>query len=115
MQFTGRVIIKEDGKTHKTISGASLDPGGVTRTPVPLDNGEVGYTEAVRQSMVEATIVDDADAAWYDALKGTNVVLIFETDTGVSWKIAPATSTGEAKMSEGKAPVAWFGPPAKKL
>ena len=114
-QITGRVIIKRDGEVLDTIEGASLDPGGVTRTPVPLDNGKIKHRVAVRHASIKGTIVDDAQAKWLDTLKDTDVVIIFETDTGAAYKLAPATSTGETEMQNGEAPVEWFGEAVKPI
>ena len=53
----GRAFIRLDGqRLLESLPGASIDIGGVVRTPVVGDSSVLGYTEQLQQSEVECEI-----------------------------------------------------------
>ncbi|XQE65770.1 phage tail tube protein [Pseudomonas sp. P3C3] len=90
MQHHGRATISFNGQRLRSKPGATLNLGGVARTPDPLDDGSVGFTEATAAPELSCSVplTRDLDVEGLRALTGANVV--FESDTGRSWVIRDA-------------------------
>lgn len=90
MKHHGRATISYDGKRLQPKPGATLNLGGVARTPDPLDDGTVGFTEATAAPELSCTVPlkSDLDVEGLRNMTGANVV--FESDTGKSWVIRDA-------------------------
>ncbi len=111
-QSTGIVIIKANGVTYRTMSGAKLNPGGKNRK-VSKGNAVFGYYEEVQESEVTCELAHQAgdDLTAYNLL--TSVTLEFVCDTGQdylitgAWVAEPAVLSAPEKVS-----LKFNGPPA---
>jgi len=113
-QATGRVTIKIDGDIIRSRAGASLQTGGIIRTPITTDQGKVYYTEDTQPSEVTATVVHTQDTDVVGLRSKRDVTVSFETDTGAGWAIANAFVTEVGEVSAGEFSVTLAGPPANR-
>lgn len=90
MKHHGRATVSYNGKRLRSKPGATLNLGGTSRTPEPLDDGTVGYAEATAAPELSCTVplTQDLGVEELRDLTGANVV--FESDTGASWVIRDA-------------------------
>lgn len=90
MKHHGRATISFNGKRLRSKPGATLNLGGTSRAPEPLDDGTVGFAESTAAPELSCTVPLTADLSVQELrdLSGANVV--FESDTGVSWVIRDA-------------------------
>ena len=89
MQHIGKATIKVGGRTLKSLPGAKLRLGGVTRTPVIGDNGVFGYSEAHVEPMLECSIaLGKGESA--KGLDFADETVTFEADTGQVWSLGNA-------------------------
>ena len=93
MKHHGRATISYNGKRLRSKQGASLNLGGTGRTPDPLDDGSVGYTEATVAPELTCTIPLTKDLAVEELQNLVDANIVFESDTGKSWVIREAFST----------------------
>lgn len=113
-QATGRVTIKIDGDVLRSKEGASINTGGIVRTPLQTDSGDVFYTEATQPSEIIATLVHTADDDVVGLRSKRDVTVSFETDTGAGWSVANAFVTEVGEISAGEYSVTLAGPPANR-
>lgn len=90
MKHHGRATVSYNGKRLRSKPGATLNLGGTSRAPEPLDDGTVGFAESTAAPELSCTVPLTADLSVQELrdLSGANVV--FESDTGVSWVIRDA-------------------------
>jgi len=113
-QATGRVTIKVDGEVLRSREGASLQTGGIVRTPLTTDQGKVYYTETTQPSEITATLIHTADTDVVGFRSKRDVTVSFETDTGAGWAVANAFVTEVGEISGGEFTVSLAGPPANR-
>ena len=111
-KISGIVTIEVDGETLESESGATLNPGGITREPMMSDAGNYHFTEANTPSSVECSImhISTTDITAFNAM--TDVTVNFKCDTGQVYTITGACLTEPASLSGGKASLKFGGPPA---
>lgn len=105
-KITGRVTIKVNGKTLLSKRGATLDYGGVKRTPVVGSNQVNGYTEEIMAPMVNCTVSHTADTSLAELANYVDETLNFETDSGRTYVLSQAFLTDPPKLSENEGDVA---------
>jgi hypothetical protein len=111
MKATGRVKVKVDGDLLRSKSGASIQLGGVKRTPVPNDQGTVDYKEETVPAEVKCTLVHvgTTDLPAIRAFAGGNV--IYETDTGIVYTVPNAFFQEMGELKDGEVEVTFGGDP----
>jgi len=114
MQHHGRATITYNGKRLSTREGATLNLGGVARTPEALDDGTVGYSEATAAPELNCTVPlkQDLDIEELRNLTGANVV--FESDTGKGWVIRDGFTVDAVSVGKDVA-LKFSGQPAVQL
>ena len=114
-QVTGRVTIKINGETLRSKEGASIHLGGVKRTPVVTDQGEVHYTEKFEESAVVCTLVHLAttDIKAIQAFKDGS--LLYAADSGASWVLSNAFFAEMNPLQNGEFQVTFNGSAAESL
>ncbi len=98
-QITGKATIRVDGKTYKTMDGATITPGGISREAV---KGDVvhGYKESIQEPTLDCKLAHTAEISLIALGKFTDATVEFETDTGViiimreSWTVEPPSMSG---------------------
>ncbi|EGJ49051.1 phage tail tube protein [Desulfocurvibacter africanus] len=98
-QVTGRAWIRVDGQELRTLPGATLDPGGVTRKAVTGGGKVHGFQEEDRAPELDCKIArtKDLDIKWLGGL--TNATVMFEEDIGEKHLLREAF-TMETKLSQ---------------
>ncbi|HEY4254585.1 MAG TPA: phage tail tube protein [Roseomonas sp.] len=100
-QFLGRATIRVNGTVIETAKGATLDVGGVKRSPV-ISGRLVGYAEETVAATVACETSLRAGMA-IDALRNlTGATITFECDTGQRYVIADAFVTDTPTMKDGE-------------
>ena len=90
MKHHGRATISYNGKRLRTKPGATLNLGGISRTPDPLDDGSVGFMEATAAPELSCTVPLTQDLGVEELRNLTDANVVFESDTGQSWVIRDA-------------------------
>lgn len=114
-QLTGIAFIKVDGVMLQTKPGAKLKLGGKKREP-KIGHKVYGYTETTEQAELDCTAYHSA-AMDVEALRNaTASVILFETDTGVTFQISNAflLETLELTDGEGEISMKFAGDPAEQ-
>lgn len=112
----GRATIRADGQTIKTFDGASLELGGVKRTPRPGSNDADGFTEELTPSKLECDVQVREGVSLKAIHALTDAVLTFECDTGQVYIINHGYSAEPPVLGgEGKAKCVFHGPEAEEL
>ncbi|MDB5432428.1 MAG: hypothetical protein JWP35_3544 [Caulobacter sp.] len=113
----GRARITVDGRLFETAKGASLDIGGVKRSPVEgsLKGGK--FTEAVADSTLECDILVDAKTSLSDIGAIDDATINFTCDTGQTYIINGGYCADPPVLTEGegKAKTKFMGPPAEEM
>ena len=100
-QVTGRVYISVGGRRLRSKPGATLNTGGVSRSPVLSDSGVDGYSETTVSPQVDCTISHTSDISLTDLGAIVNETLRFQTDTGVSYTIRNAWCAAPPTLGAG--------------
>ncbi|WP_027366935.1 phage tail tube protein [Desulfocurvibacter africanus] len=81
-QVTGKAVIRVDGQELRTLPGATLDTGGVTRKPITGGGKVHGYQEEDKAPELDCQIArtKDLDVKWLGSL--VNATVMFEEDIG---------------------------------
>lgn len=114
MQVTGVCIIKMDGGTLRTKEGATINFGGVERTPQLADGRLIGYSEKPAPATISGTLAHTADTD-VEALKNaSNVTLVFQCDSGPGYLVREAFLTAPPELTggEGDLSVEFTGQPS---
>jgi len=118
MQRLGKAFIKVNGQLLESMPGAKLDVGGVTRTPIIGANSVHGYSEKVKEAMLECEISVSKDTKILDTAKWVDVSVTFECDTGQVFVVRQAFLTEPPVVTAeegGKVPLKFAGPPAEQV
>lgn len=92
MKQHGRATISVNGTRIRSKPGATLLLGGVSRTPEPLDTGEVAFSEATVAPELSCNIALTQDTDLETLRNLTGATVVFESDTGKGWSIRDAFS-----------------------
>ncbi len=113
----GRVKITVAGMLLNTVRGASLDPGGIKRTPVTGSNSADGYSEELVPSKLECEVLVDASVSLVALGALVGVTALVQFDTGQTYLMAGAYTTDPvpATEGEGKAKLIMQGRPAVEI
>lgn len=114
----GKVTIKANGRMFESKKGATLDIGGVTRSPVEHDQGTGDFSEEPRGSQVECTTPFGRDTSLTEIAAMDNVTLTFECDTGQTYVIAGAYNDGNPALTGGdggEVKCVFYGPAAEEM
>lgn len=114
-QLTGIAFIKIDGELTQSKPGAKIKLGGYKRTPA-VGHKVYGFHEAVEPAEVELSVVHSAATPVEDWRDKTAAVIIFETDTGVTYQVSNAfiMDTPELTDGEGELTLKFAGDPAEQ-
>jgi len=98
-----------------TGDGATFDPGGAVREPVPVDGVDDGdYTEVIQGGVVSGSALHRSDTN-LSLLNGKNLTLMILTDSGARYMIRKAYATKPSVVSGSNAAFELRGPVAKTL
>ena len=117
-QRLGIAYIKVDGLLLESAPGATLDIGGVTRSPVLASGAVVGYSEAPVPAVVECEISVGPGTSLVQLGKTKNATITFECDTGQTYVVREAWLVNPPKATAadgGKVPLVFNGPAAEEL
>jgi hypothetical protein len=111
MKATGRVKVKIDGELLRSKPGASIQIGGVKRTPVPLDVG-FDHKEEPVPAEVKCTLshVGATDLRAIRAFE--NGTVTYETDNGPVYTVPNAYCADMGELKDGEVEVTFGGDPA---
>ncbi len=109
----GKATIKINGEAYKSRNGATLDPGGVTRTPDQDYPGD--YTESSRPAQIDCTFAFTSDVSPIDINAIVEATVVFESDNGKSFVIAKASSDGNSSIGSDGINATFFGKPAEEM
>lgn len=98
-QAFGRATITINGARINSKPGASIDPGGVTRTSETTDH-QTDYSESLRPAMVKCSIPLNTGVSLAD-LNGFQGTVQFICDSGQTYILANAFRVGELSASPG--------------
>ncbi|MDP1961936.1 MAG: phage tail tube protein [Reyranella sp.] len=112
----GRATIRADGQHIRTHDGATLDLGGVKRTPRPGANDADGFTEEIVPGKIEFDLQLRAGVSIAALQAISDGVLTFECDTGQTYIMNHAYCAEPPSMGgEGKVKCVFQGPPAEEM
>lgn len=115
-KLNGRVTIRAAGLVLKTNAGATLDKGGIVRTPRPGDNDADGFTESIMNSTIECNVQmrEGTSLATLQAI--SDGTFTFECDTGQVYMINHGyNGPAPALAGDGSAKCTFHGPPAEEM
>lgn len=92
-QITGKAVIRVDGTELRTLDGATLNPGGVTREAMKGGGKVHGYKETDVEPTMECKIAHTADLSIKQLAGITEATVLFETDTGRTYVLRKAWVT----------------------
>ena len=81
-QVTGRAIIRVNGRELRTLDGATLNPGGVTREAMKGGGKVHGYREEDVEPTMSCKVAHTAETSLKELADIVDATVIFETDTG---------------------------------
>lgn len=112
----GRAFVRENGKALPTLPGAKLNPGGVERTPITLEDGTVVYTEKMVHAEIEVEVAINGESDIIAMNKVTEATITFEADTGQRFIMRNGFNTGPVNLSagEGKGTLKFAGEAVKQ-
>ncbi|NBB17554.1 hypothetical protein GVN21_19505 [Caulobacter sp. SLTY] len=112
----GRSTIKANGKTYKTMKGATLDPGGISREPKPGDNDADAYTETLDASTMECSIQIREGTSLAEIQALTDATLMFVCDTGQTYMIRKGyCGPRPTIVGDGTIKATFHGAPAEEM
>lgn len=114
-QLTGIAFIKVDGVMLQSKPGAKLKLGGKKREP-KVGHKVYGFTESVEASELDCTIFHSAATDVEAFRNAVASVILFETDTGVTYQVSNAflMETPELSDGEGELSLKFSGEPAEQ-
>ena len=98
-QVSARVTFSFNGKTIRTLPGATIKFGGVERTEVIDDQGGVHYSEKTASGGVEATVPHTADTNIEELRNAVDMTVVAELDTGKRYMMRGAFVTAPIELS----------------
>lgn len=113
----GIAFIKVNGALLESGKGASIDIGGVVRTPVVGGNQVLGFTEELKESTVECEVSLGVGMSLVEIGKIADATITFECDTGQVYTVAHASLAEPPKATAGggMVPLKFFGQPAEEM
>jgi hypothetical protein len=103
MQIAGRVTIQADGRTVRSIPGATIDLGGTERTPhAGSGKDDIYNTEETKPAMITTKINlarGDSVERWRNM---KNATATFSLDTGQTYIVRDAFATKTLVLSPGE-------------
>ncbi len=109
---TGRVTVSVDGSKLQSKAGASMQPGGETRTENDMtDQGTFYYKEMLKPGMVKATLIHMSDTDLKTLRETTDATVQYETDTGLVYTLPNAVLTEFGDLANGEIEVTFMGSP----
>ncbi|WP_299733988.1 phage tail tube protein [uncultured Endozoicomonas sp.] len=81
-KITGKAVIRVDGQELRSLDGATLNVGGVTREAKQGSSKIWGYTEKPTAPEMSCKVAHTADTDLIALGNITNATIDFETDTG---------------------------------
>lgn len=117
-QVIGRARVRVNGAIVETAGDTTLDPGGVTREPVPGDYEAGAFrVSQIRPSKLDVSILAKGSfsAAAWGAMEDDTITVEF--DNGRSFIMRDAYSEGAPPLttSDGKAKAVAYGKPAEEI
>ncbi len=114
-QLTGIAFIKIDGEMVQSLPGAKIALGGKKRTP-KSGHKLYGYHEAVEPCMVEMSVAHSAATPTEEFRNKVAAVVLFETDTGITYQTSNAFITDPPELTDGEGELSlkFAGEPAEK-
>lgn len=114
MQVTGTVVVRLNGASIRSESGAQLSMGGFERAPRFADHGLLGFSKKPVESTITCTLAHTAQTDLQAINETENATLIFETDTGVTYTVRNAWCSKPPELTggEGQVAVEFKGSPA---
>lgn len=108
---TGRVTVKVNGSTYKSLPGAAMQPGGVRRTHETTSDGKTVYVESDFPGEVRATFPHVSGLGLIDLQSVVEGTVEYVCDTGEVY-ILPSASYAEAgDLENGNVQVTFRGDP----
>src|SRR3990167_1122130 len=114
MKHHGRATISFNGNRLRSKPGATLNLGGTSRTPEPLDDGSVGYAEATAAPELSCPVPLTQDLSVEELRNLTDANVVFDSDTGQSWVIRDAFTVDTVSVGADVA-LKFSGQPAAAL
>lgn len=112
----GLATIRTDGQYLETFEGASMDPGGIKRTPRPGARNAGTFTESIEPSKVECEVQFGEGVSIASIQAISDGVITFETDTGQTYVINHGYCADPPQLGgEGKLKCVFQGPPAEEI
>lgn len=114
-QLTGIAFIKVDGAMLQTKPGAKLKLGGRKRE-MKTGHKVYGFTESVEPAELDCTFFHSAAVDMEALRNATASVLLFETDTGVTYQVSNACLMESLEITDGDGEVSckFQGDPAEE-
>lgn len=114
-KITGIARIKVDGALIESMPGAEIDLGGVERE-ARTGHRVYGFTEKIMPGSLTCTIVHKASTPLEALRTLTEGLILFETDTGITWKMSNAfcSKTVKVKDESGEVTLEFQGDAAKE-
>lgn len=100
-QITGKAVIRVDGKELRTLDGATLNPGGVSREAMKGGGKVHGFKETDVEPTMECKVAHTADLSLKELGDITNATVIFECDTGRRYVLREAWTTEPPALDAG--------------
>lgn len=112
----GRATIRANGQTLQTAAGATLEMGGVTRTPRPGNHNADAFTEEDTPSKCEFSLQMREGVSLASIQAMVDVTIHFDCDTGQAYLINHAYSAMPPSLGgEGVAKCVFQGPEAEEI
>lgn len=99
--YFGIAKVTINGSVINSQPGATIDPGGVTRSTVTTDQ-ESGHTEALRPAKVNCKIMLQSGVSLVDLNDISGATIQFIADTGQSYVLSNAWRVGAISASGGE-------------
>lgn len=116
-RVVGQAQIAVDGQILESDGEATLDLGGPVREAVSGDYQAGAFRETTAPSKLDVSILVKAGTRLTDLRKIENATVTFKADTGQTYIIRNAYLADAITLSssDGKAKLAFQGPPAEEL
>jgi len=103
-RITGVATIRVDGQEYPTERGATLNPGGVNRTP-KMAGRRTYYNEEPVAPTLQATVLHSEEIDLIEVGKITGATVLFECDNGQDYMLTGAFVTETAELDSGEGQV----------
>lgn len=107
MKVTGTCVIRMNGKSLRSESGATMSLGGFERADRYADHGLLGYSEKPIAAMVSGNLAHTSATDLQEIMDAVDVTIIFETDTGVRYTMRNAFCTKPPELTSGEGQVSF--------